>query len=65
MQPRSVASWLHAIAVAMVQWTAQHRVFVLLKLISRMAIQQLQDNDYLADTLTLLVMACPCRNIIR
>jgi len=28
MQPRSVASWFHAISVAMDQWTAQHRAFV-------------------------------------
>jgi len=28
MQSRSVASWFHAISVAMVQWTAQHRAFV-------------------------------------
>ena len=28
MQPRSVACWFHAIAVAMEQWTAQHRAFV-------------------------------------
>ena len=28
MQPRSVASWFHAISVAMEQWTAQHRAFV-------------------------------------
>ena len=28
MQPRSVASWFHAISAAMVQWTAQHRAFV-------------------------------------
>ena len=28
MQPRSVASWLRAISVAMEQWTAQHRAFV-------------------------------------
>jgi hypothetical protein len=27
MQPRSVASWFHAISVAMEQWTAQHRAF--------------------------------------
>jgi len=52
-----MASWFHAISVAMEQRIAQHRVFVMLKLISRMAIQQLQDNDYFADTLTFLVMA--------
>ena len=28
MQPRSVASWFHAISVAMEQWTAQHCAFV-------------------------------------
>ena len=28
MQPRSVASWFHAISVAMEQWTAQHHAFV-------------------------------------
>jgi hypothetical protein len=28
MQPRSVASWFHAISVAMEQWTVQHRSFV-------------------------------------
>jgi len=28
MQPRSVASWFHAISVAMEQCTAQHRAFV-------------------------------------
>ena len=28
MQPRSVASWFHAISVAMEQWTAQPRAFV-------------------------------------
>ena len=28
MQPRPVASWFHAISVAMEQWTAQHRDFV-------------------------------------
>jgi hypothetical protein len=28
MQPRSAGSWLHAISVAMEQWTAQHRAFV-------------------------------------
>ena len=28
MQPRSMASWFHAISVAMEQWTAQHRAFV-------------------------------------
>jgi len=28
MQLRSVASWFHAISVAMEQWTAQHRAFV-------------------------------------
>ena len=27
MQPKSVASWFHAISVAMAQWTAQHRAF--------------------------------------
>ena len=27
MQPRSAGSWLHAISVAMEQWTAQHRAF--------------------------------------
>jgi len=27
MQPRSVASWFHAISVAMEQWTAQNRAF--------------------------------------
>ena len=55
--PRSVASWFHAISVAMEQRIARHCVFDLLKLISRMAIQQLQDNDYFADTLTFVVMA--------
>ena len=29
MQPRSAGSWLHAISVAMEQWTAQHRAFVI------------------------------------
>jgi hypothetical protein len=29
MQPRSVASWFHAILVAMEQWTSQHRAFVI------------------------------------
>ena len=28
MQPRSVASWFHAVSVVIEQWTAQHRVFV-------------------------------------
>ena len=28
MQPKSVASWFHAISVAMAQWTAQRRAFV-------------------------------------
>jgi len=28
MQPRSVASWFHAISVAMEQWTVQHRAFI-------------------------------------
>ena len=28
MQPRSVASWFHAISVATEQWTTQHRAFV-------------------------------------
>jgi len=28
MQPRSVASWFHAISVAMQQWTVQHCAFV-------------------------------------
>jgi len=28
MQPRSVASWFHAISVAMEQWTAQHCAFI-------------------------------------
>jgi transposase len=28
MQPRSVASWFHAISVALEQWTVQHRAFV-------------------------------------
>ena len=28
MQPRSVASWFHCISVAMEQWTAQHRAFI-------------------------------------
>jgi len=28
MQPRSVASWFHAISVAMEQWTTQHRACV-------------------------------------
>jgi len=28
MQPRSADSWLHAISVAMEQWTAQHCAFV-------------------------------------
>ena len=28
MQPRSAGSWLHAISVAMEQWTAQHRALV-------------------------------------
>ena len=28
MQPRSMASWFHAMSVAMEQWTAQHRAFV-------------------------------------
>ena len=28
MQPRSVASWFHAISVAMEQWTLQHCAFV-------------------------------------
>jgi len=28
MQPRPVANWLHAISVAMEQWTAQYRAFV-------------------------------------
>jgi hypothetical protein len=28
MQPMSVASWFHAISLAMEQWTAQHRAFV-------------------------------------
>ena len=28
MQPRSVASWFQAISVAMEQWTAEHRAFV-------------------------------------
>jgi len=28
MQPRSVASRFHAISVAMEQWTAQYRVFI-------------------------------------
>jgi len=28
MQPRSVGSWLLAISVAMEQWTAQHRAFI-------------------------------------
>ena len=28
MQPRSVASWLNAVSVAMEQWTVQHRAFV-------------------------------------
>jgi len=28
MQPRSVASWFHAISVAMEQWTVQHHAFV-------------------------------------
>ena len=28
MQPKSVASWFHAISVAMAQWTAQHRAFI-------------------------------------
>jgi len=28
MQPRSVVSWFHAISVAMEQWAAQHRAFV-------------------------------------
>jgi len=40
MQPRSVASWFHAISVAMEQWTAQHGAFVV-EAISRIAIQQL------------------------
>jgi len=52
-----VASWFHAISVAMEERIAQHRAFVLLKFISRMATQQLQDKDYFADTLTFLVMA--------
>ena len=29
MQPRSAGSWLHAISVAMEQWTGQHPAFVL------------------------------------
>jgi len=28
MQPRSVASWFHAISVAKEQWMAQHHAFV-------------------------------------
>jgi len=40
----------------MEQLTAQHRAFVL-KFISKMVIQPLQNNDYFADTLTFLVMA--------
>jgi hypothetical protein len=28
MQPRSVGSWLHAISVAMEQWTTQHHAFI-------------------------------------
>jgi len=28
MQPRPVASWFHAISVAMEQWTVPHRAFV-------------------------------------
>jgi len=57
MQPRSAGSRLHAISVAMEQWTAQHRAFVVEAFFSRMAIQPLQHNDYFADTLTFLVMA--------
>ena len=56
MQPRSVGSWLHAISVAMEQWTTQHCAF-LLKLTSRTEIQPLQHNNYYADTLTFLIMA--------
>ena len=29
MQPMSVASWFHVISLAMEQWTAQYRAFVL------------------------------------
>jgi len=28
MHPRSAGSWLHAISVAMEQWTAQYRAFI-------------------------------------
>jgi hypothetical protein len=28
MQPWSVVSWFHAISLAMEQWTAQHRAFI-------------------------------------
>jgi hypothetical protein len=69
MQLRSVASWYHAISVAMEQWLAgimpfqwscssgPHILLSLLKLISRTETQPLQHTDYFADTLTFLVMA--------
>jgi len=56
MQPRSVASWFHAILVAMEQWTAQHHAFVVEA--------YFKNGD--SDPLTFLVMGrVPCRNTIK
>jgi len=49
-----VAGWFHAISVAMEQWTAQHRAFVVE---ANFKIQPVEHNDYFSDSLTFLVMA--------
>ena len=51
MQPRSVGSWLHAISVAMEQWTAQHRAFVVEAYLKN-GDSAVTTQHYFADTLT-------------
>jgi len=50
MQPRPVANWFHATSVAMEQWTAQHRAFVVEAYFKN-------GDENFANTLTFLVMA--------
>jgi len=55
MQPMSVASWFYAIPVAMEQWAAQHRAFVV-EAYFKNGDSAVTTHDYFADTLTFLVM---------